>query len=41
MGRVDTGKPAAEVPVEDELSPFEPEALYKLLKKHFQLDQLA
>jgi hypothetical protein len=29
----------AEVLVEGELSPFEHEALYKLLKKHFRLDQ--
>jgi hypothetical protein len=32
-------KPAAEVLVEGELSPFEHEALYKLLKKHFRLEQ--
>ena len=30
---------AAEILVEGELSPFEHEALYKLLKKHFRLDQ--
>jgi hypothetical protein len=33
------GKPAAEVLIEGELSPFEHEALYKLLKKHFRLEQ--
>ena len=33
------GKPAAEILVEGELSPFEHEALYKLLKKHFRLEQ--
>jgi len=33
------GKPVAEILVEGELSPFEHEALYKLLKKHFQLEQ--
>jgi hypothetical protein len=32
-------KPRAEVLVEGELSPFEDEALYKLLKKHFRLGQ--
>jgi hypothetical protein len=32
-------KPVAEVLVEGELSPFEHEALYKLLKKHFRLEQ--
>ncbi|HZY47560.1 MAG TPA: hypothetical protein VFE96_07160 [Candidatus Bathyarchaeia archaeon] len=32
-------KPAVEVVVEGELSPFEHEALYKLLKKHFRLEQ--
>jgi hypothetical protein len=32
-------KPIAEILVEGELSPFEHEALYKLLKKHFQLEQ--
>jgi hypothetical protein len=37
--RVDGGKPAAEVLVEGELSPFEHEALYNLLKKHFRLEQ--
>ena len=36
---VDTSKPIAEIMVEGELSPFEHEALYKLLKKHFQLEQ--
>ncbi len=33
------GKPIAEILVEGELSPFEHEALYKLLKKHFRLEQ--
>ena len=33
------GKPAAEVLIEGELSPFEHEALYSLLKKHFRLEQ--
>ena len=32
-------KPAAEILVEGELSPFEHEALYQLLKKHFRLEQ--
>jgi hypothetical protein len=32
-------KPVAEVLVEGELSPFEHEALYRLLKKHFRLEQ--
>ena len=36
---MDVSKPVAEVLVEGELSPFEHEALYKLLKKHFQLEQ--
>jgi hypothetical protein len=36
---MDTSRPVAEVQVEGELSPFEHEALYKLLKKHFRLDQ--
>jgi hypothetical protein len=36
---MDSGKPAAEVLIEGELSPFEHEALYQLLKKHFRLDQ--
>ncbi len=36
---MDVSKPTAEVLVEGELSPFEHEALYKLLKKHFQLEQ--
>src|SRR5881409_3070402 len=36
---MDMSKPIAEVLVEGELSPFEHEALYKLLKKHFQLEQ--
>jgi hypothetical protein len=38
---VETSKPIAEVLVEGELSPFEHEALYKLLKKHFRLEQPA
>ena len=38
-GKVDISKPAAEVLIEGELSPFEHEALYKLLKKHFRLEQ--
>ncbi len=33
------GNPVAEALVEGELSPFEHEALYKLLKKHFRLEQ--
>ena len=36
---MDSRKPAAEVLIEGELSPFEHEALYKLLKKHFRLEQ--
>src|SRR5712664_1032387 len=36
---MDNSKPAAEVLIEGELSPFEHEALYKLLKKHFRLEQ--
>jgi len=36
---MEASKPVAEVLVEGELSPFEHEALYKLLKKHFRLDQ--
>jgi hypothetical protein len=36
---MDTGRPVAEVLVEGELSPFEHEALYQLLKKHFRLEQ--
>ncbi len=32
-------KPISEILVKGELSPFEHEALYKLLKKHFQLEQ--
>jgi hypothetical protein len=32
------GKPAAEILVEGELSPFEHEALYQLLRKHFRLE---
>ena len=35
---LETGRPFAEVLVEGELSPFEHEALYKLLKKHFRLE---
>jgi hypothetical protein len=38
---IDMSKPVAEVVVEGELSPFEHEALYKLLKKHFRLEQPA
>ena len=38
---METGRPFAEVLVEGELSPFEHEALYKLLKKHFRLEQPA
>ena len=34
-----SSKPAAEILVEGELSPFEHEALYQLLKKHFRLEQ--
>lgn len=34
-----TDAPIAEVLVEGELSPFEHEALYKLLRKHFRLEQ--
>jgi hypothetical protein len=36
---MEVSKPVAEVLVEGELSPFEHEALYKLLKKHFRLEQ--
>ncbi|HEX9429532.1 MAG TPA: hypothetical protein VF944_04075, partial [Candidatus Bathyarchaeia archaeon] len=36
---MDADSPIAEVLVEGELSPFEHEALYKLLKKHFRLEQ--
>ena len=36
---MDAGKPLAEILVDGELSPFEHEALYKLLKKHFRLEQ--
>jgi hypothetical protein len=36
---LDANKPIAEILVEGELSPFEHEALYKLLKKHFRLEQ--
>lgn len=36
-----SGKPVAEITVEGELSPFEHEALYQLLKKHFQIQQPA
>src|SRR5947209_13874070 len=38
---MDMSRPIAEVLVEGELSPFEHEALYKLLKKHFRLEQPA
>jgi hypothetical protein len=34
-------RPLAEILVEGELSPFEHEALYRLLKKHFRLEQPA
>jgi hypothetical protein len=34
---MELSKPFAEILVEGELSPFEHEALYKLLKKHFRL----
>ncbi len=36
---MEVDKPVAEVLVEGELSPFEHEAVYQLLKKHFQLGQ--
>jgi len=36
---MDATKAVAEVLVEGELSPFEHEALYQLLKKHFRLEQ--
>ncbi len=36
---LEAATPVAEVLVEGELSPFEHEALYKLLKKHFRLEQ--
>ena len=36
---MEADKPTAEILVEGELSPFEHEALYKLLKKHFRLEQ--
>ncbi len=36
---MEASKPVAEVLVEGELSPFEHEALYKLLKKHFRVEQ--
>jgi hypothetical protein len=36
---LEAARPVAEILVEGELSPFEHEALYKLLKKHFQLEQ--
>lgn len=36
---MDMSKPVAEVLVEGELSPFEHETLYKLLRKHFRLEQ--
>jgi len=38
---MDMSRPIAEILVEGELSPFEHEALYKLLKKHFRLEQPA
>jgi len=38
---MDPSKPVAEILVEGELSPFEHEALYKLLKKRFRLEQPA
>lgn len=34
-----SGKPLAEIHVEGELSPFEHEALYQLLRKHFRVEQ--
>ena len=36
---MDMSRPIAEILVAGELSPFEHEALYKLLKKHFRLEQ--
>ena len=36
---MDVSRSIAEILVEGELSPFEHEALYKLLKKHFRLEQ--
>ncbi len=36
---MDPSKPRAEILVEGEWSPFEHEALYRLLKKHFRLEQ--
>ena len=36
---LDASKTIAEILVEGELSPFEHEALYRLLKKHFRLEQ--
>jgi len=36
---MDAGKPVAEILVEGELSPFEHEALYQLIKKHFLVKQ--
>jgi len=36
---MDVTRPSAEILVEGELSPFEHEALYKLLKKHVRLGQ--
>jgi len=36
---MELSKPVAEILVEGELSPFEHEALYKVLKKHFRLEQ--
>ncbi len=38
---MDADSPIAEVLVEGELSPFEHEALYHLLKKHFRLEEQA
>jgi hypothetical protein len=39
VSNLDGSRPVAEVLVEGELSPFEHEALFKLLKKHFRLEQ--
>ena len=38
---MDTNDPIAEILVEGELSPFEHEALYKLIRKHFRVEQPA
>jgi len=38
---MDVIKPVAEILVEGELSPFEDEALYRLLRKHFRVEQPA